>query len=133
MEVRHRAVLAATVFAGFCLVASAVAAVRQGENVDRSGKGPNAVIDLNVPPSGTEVQPTFYNKCSKFPVPYLVKIQKNGNFSFKGTKPDINGKNVKISIVGDFGRHVTGTVDYDSAGCKGKPVDFDAKYEGLGT
>jgi hypothetical protein len=115
-----------------CLVTSATAATPQhGDYIER-GNGPNAVIDLNVLTNLT-MQPNFYNKCSKKPIAYLVKIKPSGKFSFQGTKSDIDGKRVKITLDGKFvsATRVTGTVDYDSGNCDGKPVDFDAKFTGV--
>lgn len=134
MDSQRKAVFAAIMIAGVCLATPAAAATPQhGDYVDHSGGGPNAVIDLNVLTSLQEMQPNFYNKCSKVPISYLVKIKSNGKFSFRGTKADINDKNVKISIDGKFvsAKRATGTVDYDSGGCNGKPVDFVAKFEGV--
>lgn len=116
-----------------CLAATATAATpTAGDYIDK-GKGPIAVIDLNVLPDRASMQPNFYNKCSKVPVAYLVKIKSSGKFSFQGTKKNIDGKNIDISLDGKFvtNQKATGTVDYDSKGCKGKPVDFVAKYSGV--
>ena len=116
-----------------CLAASAVAATPQhGDYVDH-GNGNKVVIDLNVFPDLKAMQPNFFNKCAKVPVQYEAKIKPNGKFGFDGTAVDINGTRLTISIHGKFvsAKRATGTVDYDAPGCKGKPVDFDAKFDGV--
>jgi hypothetical protein len=133
MASKRRAIAVGIGGAALCLATTATAATPQhGDYIER-GNGPNAVIDLNVLTNLTQMQPNFYNKCSKKPVAYLVKIKANGKFSFQGTKTDIDGKRVKIDIDGKFvsSARATGTVDYDSGNCNGKPVDFNAKFSGV--
>src|SRR4249919_280840 len=133
MVSKRRVIVAGIASATLCLATSATAATPQhGDYIER-GSGPHAVIDLNVLTNLTQMQPNFYNKCSKKPIAYLVKIKSNGKFSFQGTKSDIDGKRVKIDIDGKFvsSTRATGTVDYDSGSCDGKPVDFNAKFSGV--
>lgn len=133
MVSKRTGIAAGLASAMFFVVPAATAATPQhGDYIER-GNGPNAVIDLNVLTNLTQMQPNFYNKCSDKPISYLVKIKPNGKFSFEGTKPDIDGKRVQITLDGKFvsNKRATGTVDYDSGSCNGKPVEFDAKFSAV--